>query len=177
VVETPLAGSSFPLADAWPDDDHLGNRLHRPRRRLASGERSGTTGELALEPTRGAHNQEPRRCSTLVGERVWRAAEREGDFARPCRPELVAELDGELAFEDVGGFVEGVRMQRRTVGVRRIVLSITAMRPSLSSLRTKMRGGEASLRARDEPISPLLPYDSHDRRGVGRRTLRPTRGG
>jgi hypothetical protein len=150
------------IADRGADDGHLGNRLHRPGRRLDSAERGRAAGELALEPGRRAHDEEARRAIAPVGERVRSAARGEGDLARSGRDELVAELEDELALEDVEGFVEGVRVQRRPFAPGGIVLSISATRPLLSSLRTRTRGGEGSL----DPCGELIG-------SLGRRAWRP----
>src|SRR5687768_4603547 len=96
------------LPDARPDVDDLGHGLPGPLRRLRSGVARGEPGEVALEPGRRADDQGPRGRAAEVGERVVRPARREDGLARPAGDELVAELERELALDDVEQLVEGV---------------------------------------------------------------------
>ena len=94
-------------------------------------------GEVALEAGRRAQQQVARRRVAEVGERVRDAAGREGQRARPGGEELVAQLERELAVEDVERLVELVVVQRRAVPARpAAVLSITEIAPPVCSLRS-----------------------------------------
>jgi hypothetical protein len=96
---------------------------------------------------------------------VGRSAKGEGDLACADQREFVAELEGELPFEDVEGFVEGVLCSGGPFAAAAIVLSITATRRALSSLRTRTVDGVDRLDARGELIGPPTRRRSRDTAG------------
>jgi hypothetical protein len=68
------------------------------------------------------------------------AARRKGELSRPCRPALVAELEGQLTLEDVEGLVEVVVVQRRAAPVAGTRLSMTATWSLVCSARSSTVG-------------------------------------
>src|SRR4051794_12503110 len=97
----PPSRPSGGLADAGPDDRRLG----------IGPARLGV--EAALEAARRADEDVARRTAAAVGERVVAARRRECQRAGAAGHELVADLEGQLAVEDVERLGEGVHVQRR----------------------------------------------------------------
>jgi hypothetical protein len=103
------------LTDSWTDYGHLGPRSHGLWRRIDPGLPSGDAVEVALEAGRGADDQHPCLCAAQVGEGMGDVAGSEGQLSLFPREDLVLELEGKLAFEDVEGLVEAVVVQRRSL--------------------------------------------------------------
>src|SRR2546430_13998863 len=101
------------LSDPGTDDGHLRDGLQRPLGRVGAGPPGGTARELALEAARRADEEIPGGGIAQVGERVRGPAGGERELALARLGELIADLESDLAFEEVERLVEVVDVQRR----------------------------------------------------------------
>ena len=157
-VDPPVAGA-IGVAAATSSRSAIVRADGRHRRRGRQCPRGGSSaaacaasGEVALEARRRAEQQVARRRVAEVRERVRDAAGREGERPRPGGEELVAELEGQLAVEDVERLVERVVVQRRALPAARArVFSTAEIAPAVCSPRS------STVVLNPEAIGP--PYD------------------
>jgi hypothetical protein len=74
---------------------------------------------VALEAGRSTYQHEAGRLAAAVGERMRHPARREGELASPRGDQLIRDLEGQFAFDDVEGLVEVVSVQGRALGIGR----------------------------------------------------------